>query len=96
MRCTLDINRKNQSNLLPRTTMDTSTIYLLLGLAGFVLTTLVLVHHHNCAEQVTKTKIAARDLSAELKKRTYQLEVQCKKLQLQINAIDEQLEAITY
>ena len=74
--------------------LDASTLSLILSLAGFVLVAIVVVHHHNCSDQVRRRRIEVRHVTTELTAKANAYEQQITDLQRQIEEIDEQIRSL--
>ena len=71
--------------------LDASTTSLILSLAGFVLVAILVVHHHNCSDQIRRRRAEVKHVTTELTTKSTAYEQQIADLQLQIEDIDQQL-----
>ena len=71
--------------------VDSSTSYLILTMTAFVLVAIVVVHHHNCSDQIRRKRNEVRSITNQLEKRIDVLEQEIINLKLQIDEVDENL-----
>jgi len=74
--------------------VDTSTLYLILAMAGFIIVAVIMIHHHNCADQINRKNNEFEYLSQKLTPRIEMLEQEAVDLKIQIEEIDEQIDAL--
>ncbi|BCS87455.1 hypothetical protein PSDVSF_06970 [Pseudodesulfovibrio sediminis] len=74
--------------------LDSNTLYLLLAMAGFVCIAIVMVHHHNCSDLIRRKKNEVNSVATQLKYKTEALERECIDIQIQIDAIDDEINAL--
>lgn len=73
---------------------DSSTLYLILVMAAFIAVAIVLVHHHNCADQVRQKKNEVKALIFKYQQRIDVLEQKVIDLQMEIDEVDEEIELL--
>ncbi|WFS61159.1 hypothetical protein LF599_10765 [Pseudodesulfovibrio thermohalotolerans] len=71
--------------------LEVSTLYLLLAMFGFVLLGILVIHHHNCTDQVCRKRNEIRRLTVDLSAKNAVLEEQIAELKTKINEIDDQI-----
>jgi len=71
--------------------LEVSTLYLLLAMFGFVLLGILVIHHHNCTDQVCRKRNEIRRLTVDLSAKNAVLEEQIAELKTEINEIDDQI-----
>ncbi len=73
--------------------LDTSTFYLILIMAGFVMLAVLVVHHHNCSDEIRKKKGEVDDYIFRLNKKIDVLEQDIVDIQIKIDAVDAEIDA---
>jgi hypothetical protein len=71
--------------------LDASTAYTLLAMALFIFLALIIVHQHNCADQVRRKRGEVESIEGQLGERIRLLEEQVDDLKVKIEEVDEQL-----
>jgi hypothetical protein len=71
--------------------LDASTAYTLLAMALFIFLALIIVHQHNCADQVRRKRGEVESIEGQLGERIRLLEEQVDGLKVKIEEVDEQL-----
>ncbi len=71
--------------------IDASTAYTLLAMALFIFLALIIVHQHNCADQIRRKKGEVKSVEGQLGERIKLLEEQVDNLKVKIEDVDEQL-----
>jgi predicted nuclease with TOPRIM domain len=71
--------------------LDASTAYTLLAMALFIFLALIIVHQHNCAEQIRRKRGEVESVEGQLGERIRLLEGQVDDLKVKIEEVDEHL-----
>ncbi|WP_319543749.1 hypothetical protein [uncultured Pseudodesulfovibrio sp.] len=74
--------------------LDSSTLYLILVMAGFVLIAVIVVHHHNCSDIIRRKRAEVRGVKKQLEYKIDSLEHAIIDLKVQIEEIDEQIDIL--
>jgi len=74
--------------------LDSSTLYLILAMAGFVLIAIIVVHHHNCSDLIRRKRTEVKSISKQLGYKIDTLEQEVIDLKIQIEEIDEQIDTL--
>ncbi|NDV20035.1 hypothetical protein GO013_11440 [Pseudodesulfovibrio sp. JC047] len=74
--------------------LDSNTLYLLLAMAGFILIAALVVHHHNCSDQIRRKRMEVKGVSQQLGYKIDTLEQELTELKSQIDDLDEQIGAL--
>lgn len=73
--------------------MDTSTFYLLLAMGIFVFGAVIMIHHHNCTDIVKKREGHVQQKTDYLNRKIEVLEQEIVNLKIQIEEVDEKIDA---
>ena len=76
--------------------LETSTLSLLLSMTGFILVAVIVVHHHNCSDQIQRARYEVKRMTSRLKSQADIFEQQVIDLQIQIDEVDEQIRALEH
>jgi len=74
--------------------LDSSTLYLILAMAGFVFVAIVMVHHHNCSDTVRRKRNEVKSVSTQLQMKIDVLEQEVVDIQMRLDEIDEEIEVL--
>lgn len=74
--------------------LDASTISLILTLTGFVLVAIVVVHHHNCSDEIRRRRLEVKHITHELTSKGNAYERQIQELRRQIEDVELQIQMI--
>lgn len=72
--------------------LDSSTLYLILAMAGFVFVAVVMIHQYNCSEIINRKRNEVESICQQFAKRTEILEQGIVDLKIMIEELDEKLE----
>ncbi|MBI9079106.1 MAG: hypothetical protein JEY79_05130 [Pseudodesulfovibrio sp.] len=70
--------------------LDSSTLYLVLIMAGFILVAVIVIHQHNCSDLVRRKSNEVENAVTQLTQKTQALEQAIVTLKTEIEEIDEQ------
>ncbi len=71
--------------------LEVSTLYLLLAMFGFVLLGILVIHHHNCTDQICRKRHEIRRLTIDLTAKNAVLEEQIAELKAAIDDVNDQI-----
>jgi len=74
--------------------VDTSTLYLILAMAGFIIVAVLMIHHHNCSDLINRKRNEFKSISQQLTPRIEMLEQEIVDLKIQIDETDEQIDVL--
>lgn len=73
--------------------LDTSTLYLILAMTGFVFIAIITVHQHNSSEQIRRKRSEVEGFSTLITKKIEALENQIINLKIEIDDLDDEIGA---
>lgn len=71
--------------------MENSTIYLILALSAFLFIVVLMIHQHNCSEQVRRKRGAVESVIQKLNPRIEILEKEIIDLKVKIEEVEEEI-----
>jgi len=71
--------------------LNASTIYLIMAMVAFIFVAIVVIHQHNCSEQIRRKKTEIDNLTRQLGSKTEILEQEISKLSIKIEEIDDKI-----
>lgn len=74
--------------------LDTSTLYLILAMAGFIFVAVIMVHHHSCAEDIRRKTSEVEDFTVQINKKIDVVEQDIVDLKLRIDELDEEIDEL--
>ena len=72
--------------------LDSSTLYLILAMVGFVFVAVIMIHQNNCSEIITRRHNAVKSITQQFAEKPNVLEQGIVDLKIQIDEIDEKLD----
>ncbi|WP_319467285.1 hypothetical protein [uncultured Pseudodesulfovibrio sp.] len=72
--------------------LETSTFYLILIMAGFVMLAMILVHQHNCTDEIRRKTGEVDAYIARLNQKIEVIEQEVVDLQIKIDEVDEEID----
>ena len=72
--------------------LDSSTLYLILAMAGFVFVAVVMIHQYNCSEVINRKRSEVESICQQFAKKTKMLEQGIMDIKTKIEELDEKLE----
>ena len=73
------------------TFMESSTIYLIMALSAFLFVVVLMVHQHNCSEQVRRKRGEVEGIAQKLTPRIENLEKEIIDLKVKIEEVEEEI-----
>lgn len=73
--------------------MDNTTLYLILALSSFLLIAVVMIHHHNCSDQIRRKQGELNSITQKLNPRIEIMEKEIIELKIKIEEVDEDIAA---
>ncbi|MGE4192413.1 MAG: hypothetical protein AB7E51_03395 [Pseudodesulfovibrio sp.] len=74
--------------------LEVSTLYLLLAMLGFVLLAIIVVHHHNCSDQIRHKRNEVRSLANRLAAKNAVYEEQVTELKAQLEKLVDEIDIL--
>jgi len=74
--------------------LDSSTLYLILSMAGFIFVAVVVIHQHNCSDLIRRKSNEVENTVQQLNQKIQVLEQEIVNLKIEIEEIDEQIDAL--
>lgn len=74
--------------------LEVSTLYLILTMVGFVLLAAIVVHHHNCSDQIRHKRNEVRSLANQLTAKNAVYEEQVAELKEQLDELDREIDIL--
>ena len=71
--------------------MESSTVYLILALSAFLFVVVIMVHQHNCSEQVRRKLGEVEGFTQKLTPRIESLEKEIIDLKVKIDEVEEEI-----
>lgn len=72
--------------------LDTSTFYLIVAMAGFVLVAVIMIHHHNCSDIMHRKERELVSITNQLSPRIDILEREVIDLKVELDEIQEKID----
>lgn len=73
--------------------LETSTVYLILAMAAFVIVAILMVHYHNCSELVRRKQNEVEAISLQLNKKIDILEQEVVDFKIKLDDLNDDIEA---
>ena len=71
--------------------MESSTLYLIMALSAFLFVVVIMVHQHNCSEQVRRKRGEVEGITQKLNPRIESLEKEIIGLKVKIEEVEEEI-----
>ena len=78
----------------PNCMLEVSTLYLILAMVGFVLLAIIVVHHHNCSDQIRHKRNEVRSLANRLAARNAVYEEHIAALKKRLEELDDEIDIL--